>query len=35
MTQLMPDDYSKIEIMLDYEKAEVTTLGMLTPNWWI
>ena len=35
MTQLMPERYSEIEIMLDYEKDEVITLGELTPNWWI
>ena len=35
MTQLMPDDYRSIEIMLDYEKGEVVTLGELTPRWWI
>lgn len=35
MTQLMPEHYSEIEIMLDYEKDEVVTLGELTPNWWI
>lgn len=35
MTQLMPEDYQKIEIMLDYEKKEVVTLGELTPKWWI
>lgn len=35
MTQLMPDGYKDIEIMLDYEKNEVTTLDELTPKWWI
>lgn len=35
MTQLMPDDYKNIEIMLDYDKKEVVTLGELTPKWWI
>ena len=35
MTQLMPHDYHKIEIMLDYEKEIITTLDKLTPNWWI
>lgn len=35
MTQLMPDTYKKIEIMLDYEKNRVVTLGELTPEWWI
>ena len=35
MTQLMPTDYRNIEVMLDYEKGEVVTLGELTPRWWI
>ena len=35
MTQLMPNDYRGIEVMLDYEKGEIVTLGKLTPNWWI
>ncbi len=35
MAQLMPDDYGKIEIMLDCEKERVVTLGELTPEWWI
>ena len=35
MTQLMPEDYRDIEIMLDYEKGEIATLGELTPKWWI
>ena len=35
MTQLMPDHYRSIEIMLDYEKGKVVTLGELTPEWWI
>ena len=35
MTQLMPDDYRNIEVMLDYEKGEIVTLGELTPRWWI
>lgn len=35
MTQLMPEDYSDIEIMLDYEAGKVVTLGELTPEWWI
>lgn len=35
MTQLMPDDYRSIEIMLDYEKGKIVTLGELTPEWWI
>ena len=35
MVQLMPDSYKNIEIMLDYEKNRVITLGELTPEWWI
>lgn len=35
MVQLMPEDYKNIEIMLDYEKNRVMTLGELTPQWWI
>jgi len=35
MVQLMPKQYHEIEIMLDYEKQKVMTLGKLTPEWWI
>lgn len=35
MTQLMPDDYRDIEIMMDYDTHRVVTLGDLTPEWWI
>lgn len=35
MTQLMPDSYRSIEIMLDYETGKIVTLGSLTPEWWI
>lgn len=35
MTQLMPNDYKDIKIMLDYENDKVVSLGNLTPNWWI
>ena len=35
MSQLMPSDYKKIEIMLDYEKCKIVTLGDLTPEWGI
>ena len=35
MTQLMPDSYRSIEIMLDYEKEKIITLGEITPEWWI
>ena len=35
MVQLMPEGYKKIEIMLDYEKERIITLGELTPEWWL
>ena len=35
MTQLMHDNYREIEVMMDFEKGEVVTLGELTPRWWI
>lgn len=35
MTQLMPVNYREIEVMMDFEKGEVVTLGELTPRWWI
>lgn len=35
MTQLMPQEYRGIEVMLDYETNRVVTLGELTPEWWI
>ena len=35
MTQLMPEDYRGVEIMLDHEKRRIVTLGQLTPEWWI
>ena len=35
MTQLMPGEYENVEIMLDYEKNRIVTLGELTPEWWI
>ena len=35
MVQLMPDTYKDIEIMTDYTKETVMTLGELTPQWWI
>lgn len=35
MVQLMPDAYQNIEIMLDYDRGKVVTLGTLTPQWWI
>ena len=35
MTQLMPGEYTNIQIMLDYENEKTITLGKLTPQWWI
>ena len=35
MVQFMPEGNSEIEIMIDYEKGKVVTLGELTPEWWI
>ena len=35
MTQLMIGKYHAVEIMLDYEREKIVTLGELTPEWWI
>ena len=35
MTQLMPKSYQHVEIILDYKKEKLVTLGELTPEWWI
>ena len=35
MTQLMPEGYRDIEIMMEYEKERIVTLGELTPEWWL
>lgn len=35
MTQLMPENYKDIEVMLDYENNKIVPLGELTPHWWI
>ncbi len=35
MVQLMPGRYQDIEILMDYEKGRIMTLGELTPEWWI
>jgi len=35
MVQLMPETYKEIEIMLDYERGKIITLGEITPEWWI
>lgn len=35
MSQLMPEAYRGVEVMLDCENGRVVTLGDLTPEWWI
>ena len=35
MVQLMPEQYRHIEIMMDYQTGKITTLGELTPQWWV
>ena len=35
MSQIMPNSYRNIEILLDYETEKIATLGDLTPEWWI
>ncbi len=35
MVQLMPEKYKDVEVLLDYAKNRVVTLGELTPEWWI
>ena len=35
MTQLMPDSYRDVQVMLDYETGRAVSLGELTPDWWI
>ena len=35
MVQLMPGRYANVEVLLDYETEKITTLGKLTPEWWI
>ena len=35
MVQLDPQRYRDVQIMLDYEHEKITTLGELTPEWWI
>ncbi len=35
MVQLMPENYRKIEILIELDPEEVVTLGELTPKWWI
>ena len=35
MVQLMPEKYKDVEVLLDYAKNRVATLGELTPEWWI
>lgn len=35
MSQLMPEHYRSIQIMLDYESKKIVSLGDIAPNWWI
>ena len=35
MTQLMPEKYRKIEVMMDFEAPRIVMLGDLTPEWWL
>ena len=35
MSQMMPENYRSIEVMLDYDAPRIVTLGELTPEWWI
>ena len=35
MVQLMPGRYHDVEVMIDYERGKVMTLGDLTPEWWL
>ena len=35
MVQLMPETYRTVGIMMDYSSGRVTTLGELTPEWWV
>ncbi len=35
ISQLMPETYRSVKIMLDCEKEKVVTLSELTPDWWI
>ena len=35
MTQLMPETYREVEILLDYDTGEAAKLGDLAPRWWL
>ncbi len=35
MTQLMPEEYRSVEVMLEWEPPRIVTLGELTPDWWV
>lgn len=35
IAQLMPGKYQNVEVMMDFEKDKVMTLGELTPMWWL
>ena len=32
---MMEKDYQNVEVMMDYEKNKIMTLGELTPEWWL
>lgn len=34
LAELMPKSYKSVEVMLDYAKGTIVTLGELTPHWW-
>ena len=35
MAQLMPHEYGKIEVMLDFESMKIVRMAELAPEWWI
>lgn len=35
VTQLMPEEYRSVEVMLGWEPPRIVTLGELTPDWWV
>lgn len=35
ISQLMPEKYKNVEIMLDYENEKIVKMGELTPEWWL
>ena len=34
MTQLMPNQFGDIEVMIDFAAGKTMTLADLTPQWW-